>query len=731
MAPAPSDLPALDLGGTWRAVVADEELRRRFPDPGLDDSSWPTLAVPGQWRSSEAFATSDGPLLYRCPFTAADPGADRRSWLELSGVFYQGDVWLDGAYLGDTEGYFAPHAFEVTDRLRERSEHLLAVEVACTRPADRRAKRNITGVFQHWDCIDPDWNPGGIWAPVQLRQSGPIRIASLLVTCREANEVQATLLLEAELDSLAATTAEVATTVTGPDGSEVAVRVTDESLAAGTNRVLWSVTVEDPQLWWPHALGGQPLHTVTVTVGGGGEVSDHRTVTTGLRQVRMRNLVLSVNGERLFLKGANCGPTRRALADATPDALAADVASARQAGLDLLRVHAHITRPELYQAADEAGVLVWQDLPLQWGYARIRRQAARQARQAVHLLGHHPSIAVWCGHNEPWTIDPEAGAGPSKADRNRYLTGQALPSFNRTALDRSVRRALERADGSRPVIAHSGVLPHPVAGTDSHLYFGWYHGHERDLPPTLARLPVLARFVSEFGAQAVPPTAEWMEPDRWPDLDWGRLGEHHALQLGILDRHVPRDGLTFDEWRDRTQAYQATVVRHHVEALRRLKYRPTGGFCVFLLADAQPGVTWALLDHERRPKAAYDALVAACAPVIVVADRPAASYQPGREVNLAVHVVNDRREDLDAEATATLTWPGGERRWQWEGHAGADSVTKIGRVRAPIPADCPDGPLRLELRVVYRHGPSGDAAEVTNAYTAQVTHADATEGAGP
>ena len=42
---------------------------------------------------------------------------------------------------------------------------------------------------------------------------------------------------------------------------------------------------------------------------------------------------------------------------------------------------------ELYAAADRAGLLLWQDLPLQWGYARgTRKQAARQAREAVDLL---------------------------------------------------------------------------------------------------------------------------------------------------------------------------------------------------------------------------------------------------------------------------------------------------------------------------------------------------------
>ncbi len=74
------------------------------------------VTVPHHWRSMPEFETSDGPLLYRRRFEtppATDPG--RRSWLHLDGLFYQGDVWLDRSYVGDTEGYFFPHSFEVTD----------------------------------------------------------------------------------------------------------------------------------------------------------------------------------------------------------------------------------------------------------------------------------------------------------------------------------------------------------------------------------------------------------------------------------------------------------------------------------------------------------------------------------------------------------------------------------------------------------------------------------------
>src|SRR3546814_1493756 len=94
------------------------------------------------------------------------------------------------------------------------------------------------------------------------------------------------------------------------------------------------------------------------------------------------------------------------LAEATAEDLARDVDLALDANLDLLRIHGHISRPELYDAADERGLLIWQDLPLQWGYARgIRKQAVQQATAAVDLLGHHPSLAIWCGHNEPMAVE--------------------------------------------------------------------------------------------------------------------------------------------------------------------------------------------------------------------------------------------------------------------------------------------------------------------------------------
>jgi beta-mannosidase len=416
--------------------------------------------------------------------------------------------------------------------------------------------------------------------------------------------------------------------------------------------------------------------------------SDRRVLRTGLRKVALSNWVAEVNGERLFLKGANQGPTLLAIADATPQQVAADVGLARAAGLDLLRVHAHVARPELYDAADAAGLLLWQDLPLQDGYARgIRKQAVRQAREAVDLLAHHPSIALWCAHDDPFGDDDST---------DRVVRSLALPTWNKTILDSSIRRALEKADRSRPVVAHSGL-----ATGDTHLSLGWHHGDEADLARTVGLWPRLARFVSEFGARAVPdsPVAAAPLPD--PEV-FERLG---------LD---PADFATADDWRDATQAYQANLLRRYVETLRRLKYRPTGGFCARAFGDDSPGITFSVLDHERRPKLGFDALRAACAPVIVVADRPAATLVPDATLALDVHAVSDRREPIPGVVVgAVLTMPDGvEVRHAWTGDLPADSCVRIGT----IPFVVPDAPGRLTLDLSL----DADGVRATNRYESQI-----------
>src|SRR3954462_11114098 len=236
MVVAPNPSP-VDLSGRRRAHVDDGDLARRFVEPDFGDDDWPHVDVPGHWRHSPLLADADGPVLYRRTIDPVPLPDGHRRFLSFDGIFYFGDAWLDGHYLGATEGYFFPHTFEIT-RHTSDAPNVGSVEVASPRQTDRTAKRTITGVFSHWDNLDPEWNPGGIWRPVRLRDTGPVRISWLRILCSEATETRGRLLLEVTLDSgpdpdPVPLGARLYATVTGPDGKTLAATSREVMLAAG------------------------------------------------------------------------------------------------------------------------------------------------------------------------------------------------------------------------------------------------------------------------------------------------------------------------------------------------------------------------------------------------------------------------------------------------------------------------------------------------------------------
>ncbi len=713
---AAMELSGSRLAGGWLAAEADDDVRRNGIGLDTDDSGWEPISVPGHWCTTAKFATSDGPLMYRRSFRAEPPTEGHRRWITLDGIFYQADLWLDGAYLGDPEGYFFPHSFDITALSRFGDDHVLAIEVTCSPQATTSGRRNITGAFQ------PPWgpgstrNPGGLWRPVHVYDTGAVRIDRLRVLCRDADDRRAHVRIAARLDSDREVPITIRTSLDGETSDEL-----DVVVAAGQNELEWTIDIVDPALWWPRALGSQPLVEVGIEVLIDGEVSDRRARRTGLRQITWDNWHCSVNGERIFLKGANYLPVAALPGDAAADRIHDDLTAAVDLGLDALRIHGHIADREVYSTADAFGLLLLQDFPLQWGHARsVRAQAVEQARAAVDSLGHHPSIAQWTAHSNPGQT--EAAGSSSRWPRQvRSLAAQQLPTWNRTVLDRWVKRAFEKADPTRHVVAHSGVLPHlpQLDGTDSHLSFGWRHGEAEDLAEFASRLPRMVRFVSEFGSDSAPRSATFIDDElrinEWPDLDWDRLAAEHGYERSVFERlFPPSDFDTFEEWSATTQHYQSHVLKTQIEALRRLKYRPTGGFCFSTLNDSAPAISSAILDADRVPKFACDAVQAACAPVIAIMDPLPDLVTPGDRLTLDVHLVSDLRAPIDfAVVDVVAGWASGEQRWRFGGAVAADEVVKVGTVHLDVPDIV--GLLTMDLTIT--------AGEITgtNHYATTVT----------
>ena len=123
----------MELSGTWRAAIADDDLRRTWQDDDFDDDQWEPIEVPGHWRSTPAFADSDGPVLHRRAFEAP---ARRQGGARGSRSTASSTKATSGstAPTSATPRATSPRTpSRSPTRCGARSEHHLAVEVTCSR----------------------------------------------------------------------------------------------------------------------------------------------------------------------------------------------------------------------------------------------------------------------------------------------------------------------------------------------------------------------------------------------------------------------------------------------------------------------------------------------------------------------------------------------------------------------------------------------------------------------
>ncbi len=705
----------MKLDGTWRASELTNALLASAPDPDLDDSDWKQVEIPGQWASESELQDCEGPVVYRRWFERPEYGDDERVWLRLDGIIGDSEIWLDGNYLGESQEYFKPTQFDITSNLhcdgQPPAEHLLAIEVNnATKPNDR-AKRSLTGSLRDSHLSSPG-SPAGIWKSVLIEKTGPVAIKHSRLLCTRATPESADLSFRLVLDSTQAGRIRIDTSITSPAGQATGGGTQDFTVASGENQIEWTTIVDNPELWWPAELGEQPLYEVALAIRiapledpaidelpehqldeifAAADVSDRQQWRTGIRTVEVEKFIWKINGENLFIKGIVLGPTDPQEASGAAAKLAQDVSTTLAAGLNLIRVQGHISYPELYQRADAEGLLIWQDLPLVGGYAAsARKPAESMARAAVDVVGHHPSVTVWCVHDEPngaplpepkGELDPLALIG-------RHLGRHLLPSWSRSILDPLVRRQLRHTDSSRPVITRSGSLPGlaDLDHSDPHLWLGWHSGKASDLANVLRKWPRMGSFLGGFGTQSVT-VKDWdLQQPNWP-----------GAQQGAFKRYMPRraysDGAS---WAQAGRLYQAQTLRQHIETIRRLKYRPAGGFCLTSLVDAHPSGGFGILDYQRQPKPAFEAVVDSCRPVVIIADRPPSVVVPGEELSLQVHVVNDRRDVLDGVVIRTNVSIGDwTHSKNWKGSIPEDTCAYVGSITFTVPAIY--GPLIIDI----------------------------------
>ncbi len=515
------------LDGEWRIRradrVAEDGEALSLPGGGLD--GWIPAAVPGtvlgalvdagvhpdpfEGRDNAEIpdlSEEDGPGLYTYwwvrEFELSPRSGGERVWLDLDGVNYRADAFLNGKPVAaGLEGMYLRHVFEVSAAARAGANRL-AVRVVPPWPpgvpdpdvpgGDRGEPalgRSVTRrATVGWDRLPPvrDRNTG-LWQPVAVRVTGPLRLHDphvVTYVLGPGGEVgdKASVLITAEVENPGSEERYGLLTAHLEDtGQEVERSV---ALAPGERNsvALPDLSVMFPHLWWPNGMGApgpRSLYTVDLQLSIEGVLSDRRRVRFGIREIGSRTVelddgpgrVLTVNGRDVFLRGGTWTGTDALLRSRhrTPRRYRDELRLHAEAGLDFLRVPG-ATAAEgaaFYAACDEWGLLVMQDFwrtaefdgPYPDGWSDL---FLRCARDTVRRLRNHPSLALWCGGDR---VSAEGLTGPREiVDRclRCHVEGRERDGRPCRFTGRSPCTGAGVLDGTRPYVSSSlamdGVL---------------------------------------------------------------------------------------------------------------------------------------------------------------------------------------------------------------------------------------------------------------------------------
>ncbi|KAI1098777.1 glycoside hydrolase family 2 protein [Jackrogersella minutella] len=308
--------------------------------------------------------------------------------LNFEAVDYQATVYVNEQLVGTHTGGYWHFNFDITKYLTPSGNNTIHVFVFDPTDAEGymhpvgKQTRTPSHIF-YTPCT-------GIWQTVWLESVPETHITQLDVIADMSGQVNVT------VGTTCDSSDPVAISVINSAGKEVAS-------AKGVANKPFEFVVKSPDLWSPDS---PTLYNLTVKLGGDTVTSytGFRTLSVGEIEGVKRPLL---NGEFIFQfgtldqgfwpDGIYTPPNR--------EAMVSDLKVLKDLGLNMLRKHIKVENALFYQACDQLGLLLIQDMPSMPLRTPDADQQADWERQLNILIQQHknfPSIYTWVIYNEGW-----------------------------------------------------------------------------------------------------------------------------------------------------------------------------------------------------------------------------------------------------------------------------------------------------------------------------------------
>lgn len=425
-------LPAIVPGTVLNSLVHNH----KYPEPyyginnKIESKRIPDIAAVGR-----DFYT----YWFRTEFKVPASFQGKQVWLQVDGINYRAEVWVNGHLLSSIKGMFLQDYINVTDFVEIGKNNALAVKVyPVDVPGTTKPKSwGAAGEFHNggngniglnttmlmtvgWDFTFMDGirdRNTGIWRNISLYATGKVALRHPFVKSelRKPGYDQARESVSVEVVNPTTGGNAIHCTVKGEIVGEnvtfekqVKVLRGEQQVVAFSADEFPQLVLQAPRLWWPVNKGPQHLYTLKMTVAVDGVVCDSVQTRFGIREITSdtntpdRSRVFYVNGKRLFIRGTNWIP--EAMLRTSDERTYAELRYSRQAGVNLIRMWGGgIAESDyFFQLCDEMGLLVWQEFWMTGDTRHPQDQGTylNNVASTVKRIRNHPSLAYYVASNE-------------------------------------------------------------------------------------------------------------------------------------------------------------------------------------------------------------------------------------------------------------------------------------------------------------------------------------------
>ena len=423
----PENAEVLSLNGLWKLNYVTTPAQRPgeedFWGDNADVSAWDTITVPSCLEMkgygeplyiNVEYAFADNPPYiqmkpglnnsvgsYRRTFDLPAGWDGKRLFLHFDGIYGAAFVWMNGRYVGYTQGSNNDAEFDVTAAART-GENNVCVQVF----------RWSDGSYIEGQDM---FHMSGIHRDVYLYATPKAFVRDHYITAAlNATYNGGTMNVNVEMDNRdgLAAAKKVKVSLLSPSGETVATETKDFALAAsaGTLAQDFSFTLSDLLPWTAETPNLYTVEVAQLTADGKEEMAF--STKYGFRTVEIKNNKMTINGQRVFFRGANLQDTHP-VHGRTVDVptMLKDVIMMKQANMNTVRTSHYPRQAKMYAMFDYYGLYCMDEADLEchknwednlglsntasWEPAYVDRVERMVLRDR-----NHPSVCFWSLGNE-------------------------------------------------------------------------------------------------------------------------------------------------------------------------------------------------------------------------------------------------------------------------------------------------------------------------------------------